>query len=322
MNTHRTLTFLTALRLATTAGLVGAQTKALAKPGLDSVAPQRSLAQNEIKAAPAGLVCFGFPPRGWETIFNCTIHKLKWEELEPEEGHYEAGFRKLDETFQRAGTKGLSVHLLVVCGADSPTWLKKKIGTVTVFDPGGLAYNPHAKGGRTCARWWDPEFGKAYARMQQVLAERYDAHPQLAAVGMNRCMSFWPEPFMRQLRDVQNRRNLREAGYSAALDKAAHEIWRVENKDISVKFGEWFTVEIFLEPGPAGTGRFLYRINGQTVFSVADRDLQYKNSPLHTFEIFKLYQDSTIIDWMRKHGTPCQAWYDDLEYWDDMPKTP
>jgi hypothetical protein len=57
--------------------------------------------------------------------------------------------------------------------------------------------------------------------MQQALAERYDAHPRLVAVGMNRCMSFWPEPFMRQLRDTQNRRNLREAGYSAALDQTA-----------------------------------------------------------------------------------------------------
>jgi hypothetical protein len=102
----------------------------------------------------------------------------------------------------------------------------------------------------------------------------------------------------------------------------AHEIWRVENNDISVRFGEWFTVEIFLKPGPAGSGRFLYRIDGQTVVSVADRDVQYKNSPLHTFEIFKLYQDSTIIDWMRNNGTPCQAWYDDLEYWDDMPGAP
>lgn len=102
----------------------------------------------------------------------------------------------------------------------------------------------------------------------------------------------------------------------------AHEIWRLENNDIPVKFGEWFTVEIFLKPGPAGTGRFLYRIDGQTVFSVADRDIQYKNSPLHTLEIFKLYQDATIIDWMRNHGTPCQAWYDDLEIWDDIPKTP
>jgi len=112
--------------------------------------------------------------------------------------------------------------------------------------------------------------------------------------------------------------------YSAAWRtiNPAEDIWLLENKTIPVKFGEWFTVEIFLKPGPAGTGRFLYRIDGQTVFSVADRDIQYKNSPLHTFEIFKLYQDSPIIGWMRNNGTPCQAWYDDLEIWDDLPKTP
>lgn len=101
----------------------------------------------------------------------------------------------------------------------------------------------------------------------------------------------------------------------------AQEIWQVENKDVPVKFGEWFTVEILLKPGPAGTGRFLYRIDGQTVFSVADRDIQYQNSPLHTFEIFKIYMHASIIDWMRNHGTPCQAWYDDLEIWDDIPET-
>ena len=36
-------------------------------------------------------------------------------------------------------------------------------------------------------------------------------------------------------------------------------------------------------------------------------------------QIFKIYMEASIIDWMRNHGTPCQAWYDDLEYWDDMP---
>ena len=99
----------------------------------------------------------------------------------------------------------------------------------------------------------------------------------------------------------------------------AQQIWKVENKDIPVKFGEWFTVEIFLKPGPAGSGKFIYRIDGQTVFSIADRDIQYKNAPLHTLQIFKIYMEASIIDWMRNHGTPCQAWYDDLEYWDDMP---
>ena len=99
----------------------------------------------------------------------------------------------------------------------------------------------------------------------------------------------------------------------------AKQIWKVENKSIPVKFGEWFTVEIFLKPGPAGKGKFTYRTDGQTVFDIGDRDIQYKNAPLHTFQIFKIYMDSSIIDWMRNHGTPCQAWYDDLEYWDDMP---
>jgi hypothetical protein len=212
---------LTALLLAPLVRTVGAQTKAPTTPDLNLIASHARVAENEIKPAPSGLVCFGFPPRGWESVFNYIIQKIKWEELEPEPGQYEAGFRKLDEMLQRAGDKGLSVHLLVVCGADSPAWLKKQVGTVTVFDPGGLAYNPNAKGGRTCARWWETEFGKAYSRMQQALANRYDSHPRLAAVGMNRCMSFWPEPFMRQLRDAQNRRNLREAGYSAALDKTA-----------------------------------------------------------------------------------------------------
>lgn len=178
-------------------------------------------AEDQIKPAPEGLVCFGFPPKGWGTIFNCMIHKFKWEEIEPEPGQYEPGFRKIDETLKRADEMGLSVHLLIVCGENSPAWLKENVGTVTVYDTAGLAYNPQSKGGRTCARWWDPEFGKAYFRMQQALAGRYDSHPRLAAVGMNQCMSYWPEPFMRQLKEPRNRQNLRQAGYSARLDKAA-----------------------------------------------------------------------------------------------------
>jgi hypothetical protein len=76
---------------------------------------------------------------------------------------------------------------------------------------------------------------------------------------------------------------------------------------------------MFLKPGTAGKGRFEYRIDGKEVFCITDKDIQYKNAPLHTWQIFKLYMDKTIIDWMRNNGTPCQAWYDNLEYWDDKP---
>jgi len=183
--------------------------------------PAFVLADDPIKPAPAGLVCFGFPPKGWETIFNCMVCKCPWEELEPAAGDYAPGFRKIDATLGKAKEMGLSIRLVVVCGANSPAWLKAEVGTVTVYDAAGVAFNPAAVGGRTCARWWTPGFGEAYSRMQQALAARYDSHPALAVVDMTRCMSYWPEPFMRQLKDPQNRRNLREAGFSAALDKAA-----------------------------------------------------------------------------------------------------
>lgn len=181
-----------------------------------------SLAAGEIKQPPAGLVSFGFPPKAWDPIFNCMVYKCRWQDLEHSPGRYDPGFQTIDEMLERAGERGLSVHLMILCGADSPDWLKAEVGTVTVFDPGGLAYNPEAKGGRICARWWDPRFGEAYLRMQRALADRYDAHPGVAAVGMNRCMSFWPEPFMRKLKDPKTRANLREAGYSTELDNAAH----------------------------------------------------------------------------------------------------
>ncbi len=183
--------------------------------------PGTCFAAEQVKPAPAGLVSFGFPPKGWEAIFNVMVYKCKWGELEPGPGRYESGFQKIDETLKRADQKGLAVHLLIVCGEDSPAWLKDEVGTVTAYDTAGVAYNPRAAGGRTCARWWEPGFGRAYDRMQQALAARYDADPRLAAVGMNRCMSYWPEPFMRQLKERQNRQNLRQAGYSARLDKAA-----------------------------------------------------------------------------------------------------
>ncbi len=186
-----------------------------------NVVPAFGLAEDPVKPAPAGLACFGFPPKGWETIFNCMIYKLKWEELEPTPGQYEPGFRRIDETFRKATELGLSIRLVVVCGENSPAWLKAEVGTVTVHDTAGVAYNPSAAGGRTCARWWTTGFGEAYARMQRSLAARYDSHPALAVVDMTRCMSYWPEPFMRQLKEPQNRRNLREAGFSVALDKVA-----------------------------------------------------------------------------------------------------
>ena len=59
------------------------------------VGPNFCFAEGDIKPAPAGLVSFGFPPQGWESIFNCMVCKVKWDDLEPEPGQYGPGFRKV-----------------------------------------------------------------------------------------------------------------------------------------------------------------------------------------------------------------------------------
>lgn len=112
---------------------------------------------------------------------------------------------------------------------------------------------------------------------------------------------------------------LLEAGIKRV--KTIRPLWTVPNKSARIPFGEWFDAEMLLKLGKANEGRFFYAINGKTVFDIKDKETVSSDPfiPLDHWSIFKVYQDKKIIQWMRDHGSVCQAWYDDLEIWDDVP---
>ena len=97
---------------------------------------------------------------------------------------------------------------------------------------------------------------------------------------------------------------------------------RVKRGSFSLPFGRWVGVEFFYNPGFGGEkGRFLWRMDGTTVFDISAGDVVdgrpislHENKPIMDIQPCKIYQADALLDRMRNAGTPCQAWYDDLEY--------
>ena len=170
-------------------------------------------AAEELKPAVAGCVGYGITQQGWEKIFNHVLCIVAWKDMEPELGNYEPGFQKIDDFLKKAEARNLHVHLRIRAGQEAPDWLKQKAGTVKM-------HSIRDDFEREVVKWWEPETGAAYSRLQQALAARYDSHPRAIAVTMTRCMSIWPEPFLHQVNDAKTRDRLIAAGLTTEKDVA------------------------------------------------------------------------------------------------------
>ncbi len=81
----------------------------------------------------------------------------------------------------------------------------------------------------------------------------------------------------------------------------------IDNHDVPVPVGEWFTVEIYWNRGAGADGRYFWSVDG---YAVADYHGPIKRkNPIDRVGLFGIYAK----------GSPQSQWVDDLEIWDAPP---
>lgn len=81
--------------------------------------------------------------------------------------------------------------------------------------------------------------------------------------------------------------------------------WLYHNKDVSVPQNQWFKLELYWKHSAGDDGRIWVAIDGTTLFDHHGRTM--RANPVAVFNPFKVY------------GTLGEAWYDDIEIWDNIP---
>ncbi len=175
----------------------------------------------------------GTAVRGW-------VVKAYWKDLQPAQGGPLAGDNVIDQAVAAARrlnaanpSLNLGLKLRVYTGIYAPAWAKNLGGPpVDVVDP-----QDHEQG--TVGRFWTEDFGRAYADLEQKLAERYDTAPEVREVVVSRCTTFFAEPFIRDKGDKTSVSNMLAAGFNFDADQTchreeidAHKVWTQTHSDV------------------------------------------------------------------------------------------
>ena len=175
----------------------------------------------------------GAAVRGW-------VVKVNWKDLQTAPGAPLTANNAIDQAVAAARrlnagnpSLGLGLKLRVYTGIYAPDWAKSLGGgPVSVVDP-----QDQQQG--TVGRFWTDDFGRAYADLEQKLAERYDGAPEVREVVVSRCTTFFAEPFIRDKGDKGSIANLLAAGFSFDADQTchrqeidAHKVWAQTHSDL------------------------------------------------------------------------------------------
>ncbi|MBV9411865.1 MAG: hypothetical protein JO148_09725 [Acidimicrobiia bacterium] len=176
----------------------------------------------------------GQPPAGYiPSAVNGWVVKANWKDLQPTAGGPIAANNVIDQAIAAAHKLGVGLKLRVYTGINAPDWAKALDGgPVTVVDP-------QDKQQGTIGRFWTEDFGQAYANLEQKLAAKYDAVPEMREVVISRCTTFFAEPFIRDKGDKGSIANMLGAGFSFAADQTchreeidAHKVWLQTHSDV------------------------------------------------------------------------------------------
>lgn len=171
-----------------------------------SAAPARA---QEIKPLVRGLISMGAyefvakggqpqntlkPIRSRPGIFGGLVVVASWQQLQPKRNGPLKDNNVIDKTLAHIRVynanhpqRPLAVKLRVWGGFMAPKWAKKIGGP-----PIPAMHKNHY---RTVGRFWLPEYRAAFARLQTLLAAKYDNEPLIREVAITQCMSFTAEPF-------------------------------------------------------------------------------------------------------------------------------
>ncbi|WP_305783638.1 hypothetical protein [Symbioplanes lichenis] len=174
----------------------------------------------------------GPAPAAYAEVVDAFVVRVTWAQLQPtREAGTNHGGALTTTAIDTALASGRPVRLRVTAGIDAPGWAKTLGG-----NGAALPWYTEPTGGPvgTIGAFWSPEFGQAYANLQERLAGLYDQNSELLReVVVSRCTTEFAEPYIRQTGQLaRNRAALKAAGYTAAADEqchrdeiAAHAVW-------------------------------------------------------------------------------------------------
>ena len=173
-----------------------------------------------------GLVVIGGElPAQVDSAIGGLAVSVPWRDLQPTrdggisgQNAIESAVASVRQYNQDNGTD-LGVKIRVLAGEQSPKWVIDEAGSVTLQ----LGNRTIAARSAVVPRYWTSTFEASFARLQSLLAARYDGVAEVREVAIARCMTIFAEPFMRQIRTSENIRALRQAGLDASTDAACLE---------------------------------------------------------------------------------------------------
>jgi hypothetical protein len=145
-------------------------------------------------------------------IFGGLVVIASWAQLQPTGDTELASGNVIDKAMAEVRAynaahpeKPLAVRLRIWGGFKAPDW---------VLNLGGPPIKAvHNKKNRRVGRFWSPEYRKAWARLQEKLAAKYDSWPLIREVSVTSCMSFTAEPFFVPSEDSVQQ-PIRDAGFT------------------------------------------------------------------------------------------------------------
>jgi hypothetical protein len=178
-------------------------------------------------------------------IFSGLVVIASWAQLQPEPTSTIGNGNVIDKAMAdvraynaRNPDKPLAVRLRIWGGFKAPAW---------VLGLGGPPIKAvHNNKNRRVGRFWNAEYRRAWARLQEQLAAKYDSWPLIREVSITSCMSFTAEPFFVPTEDSVQR-PLREAGFT---DDSYKECLRHALDD----YASWKSSRLVLSVNPLRTG--------------------------------------------------------------------
>jgi hypothetical protein len=145
-------------------------------------------------------------------IFGGAVMNVGWSQLEPAPNSFSTA--AIDEFLgqvraynRRFPNAQLKVRLRIFGGASAPGWVKQLDGSpINVY---------HRDRGITVGHFWTDAYMRAWAGLQQALANKYDSEPLIAEVTNSACSTGTDEPFILP-RDATSLANLHAAGFNDA----------------------------------------------------------------------------------------------------------
>ena len=229
--------------LASTAVMVAAAVVAASVP----TAPAGAAVAPGVKPAITGLLDRkGFPAAGAIAHLGGYVVNVNWRDLQATRGAALPASNAIDNAIAQIRTRAphLSLKVRVFAGLYAPEWAKNLTG------PPVQMYEPVDGGSGSIGRWWSPEYQGAYADVMAKLAARYDSVPEIREWAISGAMTFYAEPFLRQVRDPRNGPALFAAGYTAEADKAAikasvdaHRVFTTTRSSLALNAFQYFKAD-------------------------------------------------------------------------------